>query len=503
MPDRRTTGGLVVALDGPGSSGKSSVGAAAALELGYRFVDTGLLYRALTWLALARGVGESDPEALVRLVPEVELIPDAEGRLAHVTVDGRDVTKEVHGPDVDEAVSAYSRVPEVRAALLDRQRRIAEAGRIIVAGRDIGTVVLPGADLKLYLDASVEERARRRAEEREIDPDGPDGEGILAELRRRDGIDSSRAVAPLRAAPDARVLHTDGNRFEDTVKLVVDEIRAAEGRLEARSGGRATARPTARAKRPPEERAPATEVERLDSHLSPLILLVSFIARIVARAVTRVRVEGDLEGIPREGPVILAANHASNADPVVVGAWLSPKLGRRMHWLGKRELFDWPFFGWLARTGGVHPVDRETADLDAFRLARRILDEGHVLMVFPEGTRSPDGSLQHAKDGVAMLALRTGAPIVPIAVAGSDRVWPRGRKLPRIGGRIVVRVGRPFKLLEEGGSTRSRAAKTAATGRLMGRIGALLPSRQRGVYAAESESEGRASREAAANATAD
>jgi 1-acyl-sn-glycerol-3-phosphate acyltransferase len=217
---------------------------------------------------------------------------------------------------------------------------------------------------------------------------------------------------------------------------------------------------------------------------------MAFGARIVASAMTRIRIEGDIDAIPRTGPVILAANHASNADPVVIGAWLTPQLGRRIHWLGKKELFDWPLLGWIARDGGVHPVDRSSADVDAFRLARRILDEGHVLMVFPEGTRSPDGTLQHAKDGVAMLALRTGAPIVPIAVVDSDLRWPRARKLPRPGGRVIMRIGRPFRLgdeLEDAGTRtgRGRAAKAAATARLMGRIAALLPPRQRGAYAAE------------------
>ena len=224
-----TTSGLVVALDGPGSSGKSSVGAAAALELGYRFCDTGLLYRAATWLALKRDVpADGDPVALVRLVPEIELVPDANGRLAHVTVDGADVTAEVHTPVVDEAVSAVSRVPELRAALLQRQRSLAaEAGGIVMAGRDIGTVVLPDADLKIFLDASVEERARRRTEERGLDPDSDEAQFILAQLRRRDDLDSHRAVAPLRPADDAVHILTDGNTFEQTVSAVVDAIRTA------------------------------------------------------------------------------------------------------------------------------------------------------------------------------------------------------------------------------------------------------------------------------------
>jgi cytidylate kinase len=228
-----TSSDLVVALDGPGSSGKSSVGAAAALELGYRFCDTGLLYRAATWLALQRHVraegAGADPQALVALVSEIELVADANGRLAHVSVDGVDVTDDVHTPRVDDAVSAVSRVPDLRAALLDRQRALAaEPGGIIMAGRDIGTVVLPDADLKIFLDASVEERARRRTEEREIATDSPEARWILAQLRRRDELDRNRSVAPLRPADDAVHIVTDGNRFEDTVRAVVGEIRRAE-----------------------------------------------------------------------------------------------------------------------------------------------------------------------------------------------------------------------------------------------------------------------------------
>lgn len=469
MPTDRTSGRgdprrrLIVALDGPASSGKSSVGAAAALELGYRFCDTGLLYRAVTWLALRRGVHPNDAAALVGLVGEVELAPDAQGRLARVLVDDVDETADVHTPEVDEAVSAISSVPELRAALLERQRALAADGGIVMAGRDIGTVVLPHADLKIFLNASAEERARRRAEERGLAADSAEAREILAQLRRRDEQDTTRPVAPLRPAADARRITTDGNTFDQTVAAVVGAIREAE-----RDGGRVR-----RAPPPP-----------LEDHQSLLIKVVALGSRILARSFTRVRWEGAIDEIPKTGAVIFAANHISNADPVIAGAWLTPILGRRLHWLAKREIFDWPIVGWAARRGGLHPVDRSTADLDAFRLARRILDEGHPLFVFPEGTRSPDGALQEAKDGVAMLALRTGAPIVPIAISGADRFWPKGRRIPRPGGRITVRVGRPFRLADElpHGAT-GREAKTRATTALMRRIAELLPERQRGVYA--------------------
>jgi len=226
------------------------------------------------------------------------------------------------------------------------------------------------------------------------------------------------------------------------------------------------------------------ESELLRDDLTPLIRGTALGARILARCTTRVRVEGDTSAIPRTGPVILAANHISNADPVILGAWLTPRLGRRIHWLGKKEMFDWPIVGWMARNGGVVPVDRAGADVEAFRLAQRVLQAGHVLVVFPEGTRSPTAELQTPKDGLAMLALRTDATIVPIGISNTDKVWPKGRLLPTPGRHATMRIGEPFKvgeLLPPGIARKS--AKTLATTLIMRRIAALLDPRHRGAYA--------------------
>lgn len=227
----------MVALDGPGSSGKSTVGAETARRLGYRFCDTGLLYRAVTWLALERDVAPDDVAALVPLVAEVRLVADARGRLRYVHAGGRDVTTEVGRAAVDRTVSDYARVPELRSALVARQREIAAGGGIIMAGRDIGTTILPEAPVKIYLDASAEERAKRRAVQRKT-TDVDEADQILADLRRRDAIDTNRTTAPLRIAGDAHVVQTDGKSFEETVAAVVRTIRdAAPPAAEREIGG--------------------------------------------------------------------------------------------------------------------------------------------------------------------------------------------------------------------------------------------------------------------------
>ena len=173
----------------------------------------------------------------------------------------------------------------------------------------------------------------------------------------------------------------------------------------------------------------------------------AFVARTITRCLTRVKVTGALDAIPREGPLIIASNHVSNIDGVLVGAWLTPRLGRRIHWLGKREMTEWPIVGPFVLNGSVHPVDRGNVDIEVFRLLLRILEAGNVVVVFPEGTRSESGAMQPAKDGLAMLALKSDAQILPVGVIDTDRFWPKG-KLPRLGGRIEMRVGAPFRLAD-------------------------------------------------------
>lgn len=220
----------VIAIDGLASSGKSSVGGAVAAALGFRFLDTGLLYRALTWLALERGVDPADGPAVAPLAAEIGLGADEAGRLTRVVAGGRDIAGVIRTTRVERAVSAVARQPEVRTALLGLQRALAAEGRIVLAGRDIGTVVLPDADVKVWLDASAEERAARRAAERGIDPASPAGQAILDDLRRRDGVDASREVSPARAAPDAVHVLTDGRTFEMTVAAVLTVVTEALGR---------------------------------------------------------------------------------------------------------------------------------------------------------------------------------------------------------------------------------------------------------------------------------
>ena len=216
---------ISVAVDGPSGAGKSTVGRALARRIHARFVDTGLLYRALTLAALERTIDLEDGPALGELAEacriDVERPGPTDGEQEVVLLDGRDVTSELRSPEVDRAVSAVSRHAEVRQAMLPVQRAAAFRGDVVMVGRDIGTVVLPDASLKVYLTASAEVRAARRAAEMAT-PERMDE--YLEEIRRRDAADSERAVAPLRISPDALIVDSGELDVDACVEAIVERL---------------------------------------------------------------------------------------------------------------------------------------------------------------------------------------------------------------------------------------------------------------------------------------
>lgn len=211
----------IVAIDGPAASGKTTVANQLAKKWDYLFFDTGVMYRAVTWLALQNGISTKDENAVSRVAHEVviDVLPPSkdDGREYDVLADGIDVTWFIREQRVDKKVSRVSTYPEVRKALTIQQRRIGLRGNVIMVGRDIGTVVLPEADLKIYLDASVEERAQRRYQQRVERGEKPSYEKIRKNLKKRDRIDSTREVAPLCAAADAVIVNTDNLEIAEVV----------------------------------------------------------------------------------------------------------------------------------------------------------------------------------------------------------------------------------------------------------------------------------------------
>lgn len=212
----------IIALDGPAASGKSTLGKKLADSLGYLFFDTGVMYRAITWIALQHDLNLRDEAEITNLAQKalIDIRPPSkdDGRAYDIVIGEKDVTWDMRGVDVDANVSVVSAYAGVRQALSEQQRRIGMRGRVVMVGRDIGTVVLPEADLKVYLDASAEERARRRYDEIIARGGKADYDEILKKVIERDHVDSTRAVAPLRPAADAVIIDSD--------KLDADQVFA-------------------------------------------------------------------------------------------------------------------------------------------------------------------------------------------------------------------------------------------------------------------------------------
>jgi cytidylate kinase len=213
---------VIVAIDGPSGAGKGTVARAVAAALGYRHVDSGAMYRAVGWKALRDGIPLTAEESVAQLAAASSIDVGA----ASVTIDGVDVTRAIRTPEIDRAAASVARLPKVREVLVARQREIARHPGIVMEGRDIGTVVFPDADVKLYLDASAEERARRRA----ADPAHSGGPTAVAEvatlLTERDRLDSTRATSPLYIASDAIVINTTDKSIEAVVAEVLTVVRA-------------------------------------------------------------------------------------------------------------------------------------------------------------------------------------------------------------------------------------------------------------------------------------
>lgn len=215
-----------IAIDGPASSGKSTIGVRLAERLGYLFFDTGIMYRAVTLAVIRKGIDINDEDEVTRLAQIVHIdvrSPSiADGRKEDVLLDGEDVTWAIRDPEVEKWVSKISAYAGVRRAMTQLQRQIGKRGRVVMVGRDIGTVVMPDADLKIYLDASLEERARRRYQELVQRGESVTLEEVLAGLKKRDQIDSSREIAPLKPAKDAVILNTDGLSIEEVLKKALE-----------------------------------------------------------------------------------------------------------------------------------------------------------------------------------------------------------------------------------------------------------------------------------------
>jgi cytidylate kinase len=391
---------LVVAIDGPAGSGKTTTARGVAGGLGLRHIDTGAMYRAVTWKVLERKIDPADEAAVADVAGRIgiEFSPGGTGA-ERVSADGADVTEQVRSLEVTRNVSLVSSYRAVRKSMVRLQRRLARGGGVVLEGRDIGSVVLPSAHVKVFLQASVGERAKRRL--RELRSKGIDKtlEEIREDIERRDHFDSTRELSPLSIPVGAHVVDTTALTIDEEVRRIIELARETAASLESRVVPRGRANPGARQRR---------------------VYAASCAAiRFVSRALFGLRVVGRL-GPEFAENYIYACNHRSNADPPIVGA----TIGREVHFMAKESLFEKKAFGRLIRYYNAIPTRRGTFDREAFAAATGVLAGGGSLLIFPEGTRGRGDGLGEPKPGVGYLALTTGVPVIPIYARGTGGLRP-------------------------------------------------------------------------------
>ena len=371
---------FVLAIDGPAGAGKSTTARGVARRLGLLHVDSGAMYRAVAWLALQKGVPLGDEAALVALLERAKVAPGPDG----VSVDGVSVESLIRTAEAGEAASRVALHPRLRRKLVLLQRSFARPPGLVMEGRDIGTVVFPDADLKLFVSATTEARAERRFQELRARGESADRDAIVAQIRERDRRDSEREASPLLRAPGAILLDTTEIGPEEQVSLAALWTELAM-------------RPVRR--------------------IGLIYAFGSGFARLFARTLLDFHIEG-LDRIPRRGPLIVACNHISFWDPPLVGAHLP----REMHFVAKAELFHNPLFGALLRSYNSIPIQRGAQARGGLRGAEDVLSSGGAILIFPEGTRNKSGELMPPRAGVGRLAAITKTPVVPACITGSNQI---------------------------------------------------------------------------------
>lgn len=424
-----------IAIDGPGGAGKSSLAKAVAAKLGIIYVDTGALYRTIGLYMLRSGINPKDESAVSAALPNFTLeLKFIDGKQT-ILLDGKDVGDSIRTPEVSMAASAVSAIGSVREYLLNTQRDTARKNSVIMDGRDIGTVILPNAEIKIFLTASPEARAKRRYDELIAKGQAVTYEQVYNEMVERDTNDSTRALAPCVPAEDAIMLDNSNLTAEETVDAVIKIVK--------------------------KNKTKKTFYMKAHRILAPVI-----------RFLFRIKAEG-LENIPSDTPIMFCSNHISAKDPVMIAA----ACRRQITFLAKKELFSVPLLGWLIKKLEAVKLDRSGSDVGAIKASVSVLEKGGALAIFPQGHRYPgvNPATTPTKNGSALIAYRSGADIVPVCIKLSGFKYRFLRK------KVIV-FGKPIKnselMFQNGGSEEYKYATELIFGKILelGGYDALPPS---------------------------
>lgn len=366
-----------IAIDGPGGAGKSSVAKAVSRELGIIYVDTGALYRNIGLYMLEHGINPHDSERVIAALPEITLELKFEGGRQVILLNGQDRGDAIRTPEASMAASAVSAIPAVRDYLLDMQRDTAKKNSVIMDGRDIGTVILPNAEVKIFLTASAKARAERRFKELQAKGSNVSFKQVYDEMVERDKNDSTRDVAPCVAAKDAMLLDNSRLNQEQTVKAILKIVK------------------------------------KKTKTTYPLYSFLKPIVGSLFRLLFNVRIKGK-ENIPQSGGLLLCPNHIAAVDVISIGA-VCP---RQITCIAKKELFSVPVLGSICRGLGAVQIDRGGADVGAIKAAVSAIERGKTVTIFPQGHRCPGVNIASTplRHGAGLIAYHAKCDVIPVCI---------------------------------------------------------------------------------------
>lgn len=391
---------FIVAIDGPAGVGKGTIANLVAEKFGFLNVDTGAMYRAISHYLIKNNISLEDTEEVKKALKNIEIDIEFKDNEQILYLNGEKLISELRTKEVNSIVSQVSHIPEVRTAMVELQRKIAIGKNMVMDGRDIGTNVFPNANVKIFLDATPEERANRRMKQNKENGIDIPFEEVLENIKFRDHNDKTSKVAPLKKADDAILIDCTELSLEQLSNKVYEII-------EEKMGNAKTVKEVAKKKKVIQEYDKPEDSWWMKFQRR----FIWHTLRGFYKIFYRLEVKG-LENIPEEGAFIVCGNHVDFMKVPVIVIYAT----RKINFIGKAELFKNPFLARLGKLFDVIPVKRGKQDVDSMKNSLRVLARGEGLGLFPEGTRNGIAKKIKVKNGAAFMALRTGKPIVPVGI---------------------------------------------------------------------------------------
>lgn len=391
---------FIVAIDGPAGTGKGTMAELLSKKYNLVNIDTGATYRCVTLEMLNKNIGMDEEEKIAEMLKTIKIEMSNENGKQKVLLNGEDVTEKIRSKEVSEKVSPVSSIKQIRIAMAGLQRKMAQGKDVIMEGRDIGTVIFPTADVKIYLDADVEVRAQRRFKQNQEKGIQMSYEEVLENIKKRDKNDMEKEMGALKVAPGAIVI--------DTTKMTVKEQAQAISKVIDKKKKEIKKEEKIYAIRP------ETTWKKIERAVIKKLIYAFY------KIVFRLEKVGE-ENVPMEGPVILCANHLNTWD--AVGLVTATK--RRIRFIAKEDLFHNSFLNWIAHVFDVIPIKRGMRDMEAMKRNLTALKNGEALGIFPEGTRKGLEKGAKVQNGAAYMALKTKVKVVPVGIQGTFKPFTK------------------------------------------------------------------------------